>query len=112
MQVDFTDNNQQTSAAKAIIYDLEELSGISGISPLLLPLTPVELHEVFGDMVLTEGSSWTDDPTWNSEWRWTVGSEKRTDDFGHVYEVEMWNQDIQDCLGYARLNLLVKSGSP
>ena len=112
LQVDFTDNNQQTSAAKAIIYDLEELSGISGIAPLLLPLTPVELHEVFGDMVLTEGSSWTDDPTWNSEWRWTVGSEKRTDDFGHVYEVEMWNQDIQDCLGYARLNLLVKSGSP
>ena len=112
LQVDFTDNNQQTSAVKAIIYDLEELSGISGISPLLLPLTPVELHEVFGDMVLTEGSSWTDDPTWNSEWRWTVGSEKRTDDFGHVYEVEMWNQDIQDCLGYARLNLLVKSGSP
>ena len=112
LQVDFTDNNQQTSAVNAIIYDLEELSGISGISPLLLPLTPVELHEVFGDMVLTEGSSWTDDPTWNSEWRWTVGSEKRTDDFGHVYEVEMWNQDIQDCLGYARLNLLVKSGSP
>jgi hypothetical protein len=63
-------------------------------------------------MVLTEGSSWADDPTWNSEWRWTVGSEKRTDDFGHVYEVEMWNQDVQDCLGYARLNLLVKSGSP
>ncbi|DAC42946.1 MAG TPA: hypothetical protein HA315_04505 [Candidatus Thalassarchaeaceae archaeon] len=112
LQVDFTDNNQQTSAVKAIIYDLEELSGISGISPLLLPLTPVELHEVFGDMVLTEGSSWADDPTWNSEWRWTVGSEKRTDDFGHVYEVEMWNQDVQDCLGYARLNLLVKSGSP
>jgi len=112
LQVDFTDNNQQTSTAKSIIYDLEELSGISGISPLLLPLTPIELHEVFGDMVLTEGSSWTDDPTWNSEWRWAVGSEKRTDDFGHVYEIEMWNQDIQDCLGHARLNLLVKSGSP
>ena len=112
LHVDFTDNNQQTSTANAIIYDLEELSGISGISPLLLPLTPLELHEVFGDMVLTEGSSWTDDDNWNSEWRWTVGSEKRTDDFGYVYEIEMWNQDIQDCLGHARLNLLVKSGSP
>ena len=112
LNVDFTDNNGQTSIANAIIYDLEELSGISGISPLLLPLTPLELHEVFGDMVLTEGSSWTDDDNWNSEWRWTVGSEKRTDDFGYVYEIEMWNQDIQDCLGHARLNLLVKSGSP
>lgn len=112
LHVDFTDNNGQTSTANAMIYDLEELSGISGISPLLLPLTPLELHEVFGSMTLTEGSSWTDDDNWNSEWRWTVGSEKRTDDFGYVYEIEMWNQDIQDCLGHARLNLLVKSGSP
>ena len=112
LHVDFTDNNGDLSAARAIIYDLEELSGISGISPLLLPLTPIELHEVFGDLVLREGSSWTDDPTWSSEWRWTVGSEKKTGDFGHVYEIEMWNQDIQDCLGHARINLLVKSGNP
>ena len=112
LRVDFTDNNGELSAVRAIIYDLEELSGVSGISPLLLPLTPIELHEVFGDSVLTEGSSWTDDPSWSSEWRWTVGSEKKTDDFGHVYEIEMWNQDIQDCLGHARLNLLVKSGNP
>ena len=112
LKVDFTDNNGDLSAARAIIYDLEELSGISGISPLLLPLTPIELHEVFGGSVLREGSSWTDDPSWSSEWRWTVGSEKKTEDFGHVYEIEMWNQDIQDCLGHARLNLLVKSGNP
>ena len=112
LQIEFTDNNQESSTAKSIIYDLEELSGISGISPLLLPLTPIELHEVFGDRVLREGSSWTDDDGWNSEWRWTVGPEKKTEDFGHVHEIEMWNQDIQDCLGHARLNLLVKSGNP
>ena len=41
-----------------------------------------------------------------------MGSEKKTGDYGHVYEIEMWNQDIQDCLGHARLNLLVKSGNP
>lgn len=109
--VDFTDNNGDSSNVQAIIYDLEELSGLNGISPLMLPLTPIELHDVFGDSVLTEGSSWNDDPQWNSDWRWTVGSETKSS-YGNVYPITMWNQDVNDCLGHATMELKVKSSSP
>jgi len=111
LQVDFTDNNGDSSNVQAIIYDLEELSGISGISPLTMPLTPIELHELFGDSVLTEGSSWTDDPHWNSDWRWEVGPETKST-YGNVYPITMWNQDVNDCLGHATMELMVKSSSP
>ena len=111
LQVDFTDNNGESSNLQAIIYDLEELSGLNGISPLMLPLTPIELHEIFGDMVLTEGSSWNDDPQWNSDWRWTVGPETKSS-YGNVYPISMWNQDVNDCLGHATMELKVKSSSP
>lgn len=111
LQVDFTDNNGDSSNVQAIIYDLEELSGLSGISPLTMPLTPIELHETFGDIVLTEGSSWTDDPQWNSDWRWEVGAETKST-YGNVYPITMWNQDVNDCLGHATMELKVKSSSP
>tara|TARA_B100000427_G_scaffold315116_1_gene308901 strand:+ start:1 stop:1545 length:1545 start_codon:yes stop_codon:yes gene_type:complete len=111
LQVDFTDNNGESSNLQAIIYDLEELSGLNGISPLMLPLTPIELHEIFGDTVLTEGSSWNDDPQWNSDWRWTVGPETKSS-YGNVYPISMWNQDVNDCLGHATMELKVKSSSP
>ena len=109
--VDFTDNNGESSNLQAIIYDLEELSGLNGISPLMLPLTPIELHEIFGDTILTEGSSWNDDPQWNSDWRWTVGPETKSS-YGNVYPITMWNQDVNDCLGHATMELKVKSSSP
>lgn len=109
--VDFTDNNGESSNLRAIIYDLEELSGLNGISPLMLPLTPIELHEIFGDTILTEGSSWNDDPQWNSDWRWTVGPETKSS-YGNVYPITMWNQDVNDCLGHATMELKVKSSSP
>jgi len=112
-QLNLIDSDGQTTSARAVVFGVDELGSVGDLASLLLfPLTPIELHAFFGDTQLTSGLSSNDDITWNSDWRWSVGSEINTDDHGLVTQVTIFHYEIGRCLGHAQIDILVKNGNP
>ena len=112
--ISFRDVDSVTTNLRTVTYDGEGLGGLGALLPTLsFPLTPIELHDFFGDAVIKEGARSSDpDLNWNSDWKWEVKNEIRDDAHGLVYIVEMEQEDIGRCYGHARISLLVKEGSP
>ena len=110
----FRDADSETTNLRVVTYGANSLGGIGDILPTLsFPLTPIELHEFFGNAVIKEGARSTDPGLgWDSDWSWEVKQELSDPSHGLVYEVRMEHEDIGDCYGHAHLTLWVKGGSP
>ena len=113
-KVIFSDSSSSTTNLRAISYDMDIFGGLGVIIPsLTFPLTPVELHEFFGNIELKEGTKSSDpDLNWDSEWKWEVKKEVNHEEFGLVYPIEIEHEDISKCYGHVYLNLLVKKDIP
>lgn len=112
--VSFMDADSQTTNLRTVTYGASGLGGFGEIIPtLMFPLTPIELHEFFGNTVIKEGARSSDpDIGWDSDWSWEVKKEKSDDTQGLYYEIQMEHDNIGDCYGHAYLTLWVKEGSP
>ena len=109
----FSDVDAVTTNFRAVTYDAGGLGGLAALLPTLtFPLTPIELHEFFGDVVIKEGARSSDpDINWNSDWNWEVKKEFRDDTHGLVYPVSLEHEEIGRCYGHATITIYVKSGS-
>ncbi len=69
--ISFSDVDSVTTNARTVTYDSEGIGGLGALLPTLsFPLTPIELHEFFGEAVIKEGASSSDpDLGWNSDWK-------------------------------------------
>ena len=112
--ISFTDVDSETTNLRVVTYDDEGLGGLGALLPTLsFPLTPVELYDFFGDVVIKEGARSSDpDLNWNSDWNWEVKGEVRDDIHGLVYKVDMEHEDIGRCYGHAQISLMIKKGTP
>ena len=112
--ISFTDVDSETTNLRVVTYDDEGMGGLGALLPILsFPLTPVELYDFFGDVVIKEGARSSDpDLNWNSDWNWEVKGEVRDDIHGLVYKVDMEHEDIGRCYGHAQISLMIKKGSP
>ncbi|RJU88054.1 MAG: hypothetical protein DWB89_00080 [Candidatus Poseidoniales archaeon] len=111
--VSFNDVDSVTTNLRAVTYDAGGLGGLAEILPILsFPMTPIELHDFFGDVVIKEGARSSDpDINWDSEWSWEVKKEFRDDTHGLVYPVFLENEQIRKCFGHATIQIYVQSGS-
>ncbi len=111
--VSFSDVDSVTTNLRAVTYDAGGLGGLAALLPTLsFPMTPIELHEFFGDAVIKEGARSSDpDINWNSDWNWEVKKEFRDDIHGLVYPVSLEHEEIGKCYGHARIQIYVQSGS-
>ena len=112
-QLNLVDSDGSMTTARAVVFGADELGSVGDLASLLLfPMTPIELHAFFGDTQLTKGLSSNDDITWDSDWRWSVGSEMNTENHGLVTQVSIFHYEIGRCLGHAQIDILVKKGHP
>tara|TARA_B100000959_G_scaffold51439_1_gene53455 strand:- start:3877 stop:5967 length:2091 start_codon:yes stop_codon:yes gene_type:complete len=112
-RVSFSDVDSVTTNLRAVTYDAGGLGGLAELFPILsFPMTPIELHDFFGDVVIKEGARSSDpDINWNSDWNWEVKKEFRDDTHGLVYPVFLEQEEIGRCFGHATIQIYVKSGS-
>ena len=111
--IHFTSIDNQVTNMQAVTYGLEGVGNLDALIPILtLPLKPIELHSFFGGRTLFEGSTSFNDPTWNSDWQWTVGKEYRDKTHGLVYPITMHHVEIGKCIGSANIEIQVKEGNP
>ncbi len=110
----FRDVDSVTTNLRSVTYDMEGLGGIGGlVTTLLFPMTPIELHDFFGDAEIKEGARSSDpEVNWKSDWKWEVKGEVNHETHGLVYPIEMEHEDIGRCYGHAYLTLLVSKNSP
>ena len=112
-QVSFTDSDGVRSDARSVIYGTEGFGVLGDLAPILtFPLTPIELHDFFGDESLEGGETSNDHINWNSDWRWEVFDEINTAMHGLVYPIRIFHFEIGRCLGHAIIDIQVKQGSP
>ena len=53
--ISFSDVDSVTTNARTVTYDSEGLGGLGALLPTLsFPLTPIELHDFFGEAVIKE----------------------------------------------------------
>ena len=111
--ISFSDVDSVTTNLRAVTYDAGGLGGLGALLPTLsFPMTPIELHDFFGDAVIKEGTRSSDpDLNWNSEWNWEVKKEFRDDTHGLVYPVYLEHENIGRCYGHATILIYVKSDS-
>jgi len=112
--ISFSDVDSVTTNARTVTYDSEGLGGLGALLPTLsFPLTPIELHDFFGEAVIKEGARSSDpDLGWNSDWNWEVKKEFRDDTHGLVYPVYLDHEEIGRCYGHATILLHLQDGSP
>ena len=111
--ISFTDIDGARTDANIVTFGVDGFSNLDGIATLLtFPLTPIELHEFFGDIKLESGMTSDDLSDWNNDWKWSVGSEQRKDGYGLVYPVEISHTEVERCLGRMNIDILVKNGVP
>ena len=111
--ISFTDIDDVRTDANIVTFGADGFSNLDGIATILtFPLTPIELHEFFGDIKLESGMKSDDLSDWNKDWKWSVGSEQRKDGYGLVYPVEISHTEIERCLGRMNIDILVKNGVP
>jgi hypothetical protein len=103
------DSENQATNLEATTFGLESISGLGVVSSyVFLPLTPLDLHEFFGDESLTSGTT----SEAGSEWSWSVGKEINDNDHGLVYPISMSHPEFDACNGHITINMLVKSNVP
>ena len=103
------DVDNRATNLEATTFGLDSISGLGvATSYVLLPLTPLDLHEFFGDASLTSGSTSAD----GDEWSWSVGEEINDGVHGLVYPISMSHPEFDACNGHLNLDLLVKSSVP
>ncbi|MCH1591710.1 MAG: hypothetical protein L7R66_01820 [Candidatus Thalassarchaeaceae archaeon] len=111
--ISFSDVDSDTTNLRAVTYDAEGLGGLGALLPTLsFPMTPIELHDFFGDAVIKEGARSSDpDLNWNSDWNWEVKKEFRDNTHGLVYPVFLEHEKIGECYGHATIQIYVHSES-
>ena len=111
--ISFTDIEGDNTKANIVTFGADGFGNLDGIATILtFPLTPIALHEFFGDIKLESGMKSDSLSDWNKDWNWEVGSEQRNADHGLVYPVAITNTEVERCLGRMNINILVKSGVP
>ena len=111
--ISFTDIEGDNTKANIVTFGADGFGNLDGIATILtFPLTPIALHEFFGDINLESGMKSESLSDWNKDWNWEVGSEQRNAEHGLVYPVAITNTEVQRCLGRMNIDILVKSGVP
>ena len=104
-----SDEESRATNFEATTFGLDAISGLGVVSSyVFLPLTPLDLHEFFGDASLTSGST----SEVGSEWSWSVGNEMNDNNHGLVYPISMSHSEFDSCNGHITIDLLVKSSVP
>jgi len=104
-----SDEENRATNFEATTFGLDAISGLGVVSSyVFLPLTPLDLHEFFGDASLTSGST----SEVGSEWSWSVGNEMNDNNHGLVYPISMSHSEFDSCNGHITIDLLVKSSVP
>ncbi len=111
--ISFTDIEGDNTNANIVTFGADGFGNLDGIATILtFPLTPIELHEFFGDLKLESGMKSEDISDWNKDWKWTVGAEQNHADHGLVYPVDISHTEVERCLGRMNVEILVKNGVP
>lgn len=111
--ISFTDIEGDNTKANIVTFGADGFGNLDGIATILtFPLTPIALHEFFGDIKLESGMKSESLSDWNKDWNWEVGSEQRNAEYGLVYPVSITNTEVERCLGRMNIDILVKSGVP
>lgn len=111
--ISFTDIEGDNTKANIVTFGADGFGNLDGIATILtFPLTPIALHEFFGDVKLESGMKSESLSDWNKDWNWEVGSEQRNAEHGLVYPVSITNTEVERCLGRMNIDILVKSGVP
>ena len=110
----FSDVDSVTTDLRVVTFDAAGLGGLGALLPTLsFPMTPIELHDFFGDAMIKEGASSEDpDLNWNSDWKWEVRKEFRDETHGLVYPVFLEHEEISRCYGHATIQIYLQSDSP
>ncbi|DAC12275.1 MAG TPA: hypothetical protein D7H73_04885, partial [Candidatus Poseidoniales archaeon] len=107
--LEFTDSDGESTHVDATTFGTSILPGLGAIAPLLsIPLLPMDLQEFFGDTVLKEGASSSEDESWT----WNVKKERNDPIHGYVYPISISNDEIEACFGYLRMDILVDPDIP
>ena len=107
--LEFTDSDGESTHVGATTFGTSILPGLGSIAPLLsIPLLPMDLQEFFGDTVLEEGASSSEDESWT----WNVKKERNDPIHGYVYPISISNDEIEACFGYLRMDILVDPDIP
>lgn len=107
--LEFTDSDGESTHVDATTFGTSILPGLGAITPLLsIPLIPMDLQEFFGDTVLEEGASSSEDESWT----WNVKKERNDPIHGYVYPISISNDEIEACFGYLRMDILVDPDIP
>ena len=111
--ISFTDIEGDNTKANIVTFGADGFGNLDGIATILtFPLTPIALHEFFGDVKLESGMKSESLSDWNKDWNWEVASEQRNAEHGLVYPVSITNTEVERCLGRMNIDILVKSGVP
>ena len=111
--ISFTDVEGVTTNANAVTFGADGFGNLDGIAPILtFPLSPIELHNFFGDIKLKSGMTSESVSDWNKDWVWSVGTEQNNAEHGLVYPVKISNSEVERCLGRMNIDILVKNGVP
>ena len=91
------DFQNEATNLEATTFGLDAISGLGVVSSyVFLPLTPLDLHDFFGDESLSSGSTSKD----GADWYWTVGEERKDNEHGLVYEISISQPDFDACNGH------------
>ena len=108
----FTDPDGDRTDARAVAFDSDAFGSVGTLSPLLIfPLTPIELHDFFGDTALTDGLS-SVKTSGLMDWSWEVKGEINTDLHGLVTHVSITEEGLATCVGHVNIDIHVKHGNP
>ena len=108
----FTDPDNVRTDTRAVAFGSDGFGSLGTISPLLIfPLTPIELHEFFGDTPLTDGLS-SVKTSGLMDWTWTVQGEINTQMHGLVTHVSISEDGLAGCVGHVNIDIHVKHGNP
>ena len=105
--VSFTTAEGVSSELQAVTYAGTGISAFDDLMPLLLrPASPLPLYDFFGLTVFEEGMTGETD-----DWVWSVGADiKRNGD--RVVPVNLDHKEVGECLGHARMSLMLREGTP
>lgn len=107
--LEFTDSDGESTHVEATTFGTSILPGLGAIAPLLaIPLLPMDLQEFFGNTVLQEGATSSEDDPWT----WNVKKERNDPIHGYVYPISISNDEIEACFGYLRMDILVDPDIP
>lgn len=103
------DVDNRATNLEATTFGLDAISGLGvATSFVLMPLTPIDLHDFFGADALASGSTSAE----GDDWSWTIGEELNDAVHGLVYPITMSHEEFDACNGHIYVDLLVKSGVP